>query len=641
MPLTDAGAQEDIRLFNLTDVRGSFSARYWFDERSDVTSSSDFSSELARWQEQLYIRTRSYIYHPAFLELRVSGGPVATQTRSGGGSSETLFGYNVLINALSRKRYPFSVFFTQGYPQQATGASGRFTVKSNDYGIRGNFIPRKSPLRVGWGATRSESFGEGFDTLVDDNQDSANVNASLPYGVGHDLDLRLSWGRSVSRSGSPGLPIFEASTESRSGSLTGRNNFGGDDQIRINQYITRLQRKIEGNSKSDVENLIYNGNLSWEHSDRHTSFASLRFSDTERDTQKISNQGISGSTKYQLFTNLSLSGSARFAKNDSGGFSSTTTGGSFSANYGRQLAIGRLNLGGTMTISRTDQESTRDTITVFDEPIALSGVDAVPLRESFVVVESVIVTNADRTQQFEENIDYRLVTIGETTTIERLVGGNIFDGQVVLVSYEFLTGGTVKYGATTQSVSANLNVPRIANFYVAIRNAESETLSGTPTNPLNNSQRLDFRASRGFSFSQGWSMSGTVELTKQQEDISPFLRWGYRIGVNLPVFLWTGIRLGLERQLVEYEASTEDVDQFRYTVNANTRLPGGVSLVYIGSFGENDGGRVYREDARHTLQLYWRYRLVTFGMNAVQSDIIQGDRRRKDLRVTATIVRYF
>jgi hypothetical protein len=294
-----------------------------------------------------------------------------------------------------------------------------------------------------------------------------------------------------------------------------------------------------------------------------------------------------------------------------------------------------------MTISRTDQESTRDTITVFDEPIALSGVDAVPLRESFVVVESVIVTNADRTQQFEENIDYRLVTIGETTTIERLVGGNIFDGQVVLVSYEFLTGGTVKYGATTQSVSANLNVPRIANFYVAIRNAESETLSGTPTNPLNNSQRLDFRASRGFSFSQGWSMSGTVELTKQQEDISPFLRWGYRIGVNLPVFLWTGIRLGLERQLVEYEASTEDVDQFRYTVNANTRLPGGVSLVYIGSFGENDGGRVYREDARHTLQLYWRYRLVTFGMNAVQSDIIQGDRRRKDLRVTATIVRYF
>ena len=111
-----------------------------------------------------------------------------------------------------------------------------------------------------------------------------------------------------------------------------------------------------------------------------------------------------------------------------------------------------------------------------DETVGLNGVTPVELREEFVVEGSVMVTNVDRTQTYIPNVDYRLNEIGSTTTIERLVGGNILDGEDVLISYEALTGGTVKYGSTSESVGANLAVSPRTSLFLRLANSDNEVL---------------------------------------------------------------------------------------------------------------------------------------------------------------------
>lgn len=638
----DGAAQQDIRFFNLTDVSGTFTARYWFDERSDKDSSQSPTAESTRWQEHLYVRTRSYIYHPAFLEMIISGGPTAVQSTSASSQSDdVLFGYDVTLNALARKAYPFTVFFRQAYPERSTGVSGRFAIESSEYGIQGRIRPRRSPVRASWKASRRDTFGAGFDAIVDNNADSASLNTTVPYKNGQSLSLKLNWDRTESRNGSPGLPLFETSSTTQASRLSGENVLGKRGQIKLRQTLTRLRQDFVGNNVTEVETLNYNGNLRWEHSDRHTSYGTYKFFDNERNTDQRRSQGVTATTNFRISPGLSLSGTGRFAKAEGSGFSQDNMGASVSANFGRQLPFGRLGLSGSLRMSRRDQQSTRDSSSIFDEPLTLAGVDPFSLQEDFVVVGSVIVTNADRTQTFIEDIDYRLVTIGESTTIERLVTGNVLDGEAVLVSYEYLIGGTVEYGRMSQSVSATLNMPRIADLFLSISNIDNEILSGTATVPLNDSLRFEFGASRGYALETGWSFRGKVRFVKQEEEISPFFRTSYEFSIGLPQYFATRVNLGALRELVDYETSLEDVDRVRYTINVSSRLPGRLFLNYRGALGENDGGRIFREDERHNLQLSWRYRQVTFSMNAIQSDVIQGDSRRKETRVTATVRRYF
>jgi hypothetical protein len=635
---TDAVAQDDIKLFNLTDISGHFSARYWFDERNDESQGYVSAAESTRWHESLNLRARSYIYHPAFLEMLFSAVPLAVQSE---GSSEFLFGYDVTLNALSRKRYPFTVFFRQEYPDTSTGSAGRFQVETNNYGIQGFFRPIRSPVFLSWRAARRDSYGAGYDAIVDTNSDSAGLNVSLPYGDGQSLKLQVNWDRTESRNGSPGLPIFETSSTSRASRLDNQHKFGAEQQISLQQSLTRLQQTVSGGAGTELESWNYSGVLRMKHSSRHASSGAYRFNDTDRNGELNRSHGLSANTNFQLSPRLRTSARGRFSKNEGNGFSQQSRGVGLSANFKRDIPIGTFSVSGSINMDRRDQETTRDSASVFDEPATLIGFDPVQLQEDFVVVETIVVTNSERTQTFIEDIDYRIVTVGASTTIERLIDGNILEGQVVLVSYEFLTGGTVEYGRVSQSVTSNLNMPRFVNVYVSIANTENEVLSGSATTPLNDSRRYEVGVSKTHSFNTGWSFSGEARVANIEEDISPFVRSSFTLSVGLPSRMRTGVRLGIIREIVDYRTSREDVDKIRYTITANSRLPGGLFLSYRGTLGENDGGTIFREDERHNVQLSWRYRRVSFLMNAIQSEVIQGDRRRKDIRVTANVARFF
>ena len=644
MPTSSAFAQQEISLFRLTDVSGSFDVSYAFDERSDGQAQQIRTVRADRLREELRFNTRSYFYHPAFLDMRISGGPVFSQTaRDDNGSSskdrDTLFNYDVLLNFLSRKAFPFSLYFGERNPESSTGVAGTYNVKERNYGLRGTLRQPLTPIHIDWGAEHRDSVGGGFGATIDDATDLAYIRASLSYAKSDHLQLNLNWNERTSQSGSPGLPIRETVNETQTAQLSGRNEFGED--VKLTQNLSHFQQQTAGINITDVDTLRYNGVLSWNNSSRLGTIWNLQYFDTDRDGQWQTSGASSVAANYIAAKNLRLKGKASFSRSDRPGFSQDAGRVRASANYARSLPYGRLSLTGGMTLGRTDRNSTQESVEVFDESILLVGSIPIALEEEFVVVETVVVTNVAQTQVFVEGLDYRLVTIGSTTTIERIVTGNILDGQEVLVSYRFLTGGTVEYETQSETVGANLSLWNRANLFINYSNSTSDVLSGTATTPLNDSRSIEAGGDLSVPLIAGWSAGGNIRYRKQIEDISPSSGVTIDTSINSASYWNTRLRIGAGWRVVDYESSREDIDAIRFSLNVQSVLPGGIALSYRSMYSKDDGGSIFKENRRNSLQLTWRYRLVSLTLNASRVDSWQGDLRRKDTEGTVFFRRFF
>jgi hypothetical protein len=523
----------------------------------------------------------------------------------------------------------------------ATGTLGRFLTRTDEYGVYGTIRPPLTPVYVFWDAAHWTSKGSGFGSTVDETVDRASLRTTLPYLEGQSVSLNLNLSDRVSASGSPGLPIQESQIENFGAELSGKNLFGSRRNVRLDQVL-RLQRQDTlTDMLTEIETLGYSGSLSWNHSPAADSYANYAYTDQERTETWTRSQSFNAGTQYRFQNGLAIGGSGRFSSDEDPAFQRDRTGGQLNASYGTGLPFGAFGMSASVGLNRTDQEAESDTAQVFDEPHELAGVTPVPLDREFVIVGTVVVTNVAQTQTFVEGLDYRLVTIGGTTTIERLATGSIIDGETVLVSYEYETGGTVEYDTLLQSVSANLSILGRANVYARLSDTTNELQDGLPTTPLNDVTRFEVGGRADFPFSAGWSIGGEYRYTNQDEDISPFVGEHYEVFVQTASFWGTSARFSVITDEIDYELSVEDVDRVQYVVAVSSRLPGATRLSYRLVSSKDDGGTIIREDFRQSLQFDWRYRLMTFSLRAEQADVSQGVSQRDQTRVGAELRRSF
>lgn len=644
---TRVAAQDDIRAFSMTDIGGEFSVRYRLDDWSNNNSSDEISFvNNPTWYEELSLRARGYVYHPAFLDWTVSGGPLLVQwaydSEAGDDSgSETLFNFGAELNFLDLRAYPFSLYLRRDHPEIISSVSGRFLVETNEYGIRGILRAPLSPVFIAWDVGHWDSAGSGLGTTVDQDVNRASLRASLPYRERDNLRLVLDWNERDSKSGAIGLPIQQSQIETASAELTGDNTFGDTGQIILRQNLRWLKQETTLTTVTELDSWAYIGAFNWRHTMATRSYANLNYFDTDR-TESWSQTGDFRAGVIHDFTeNLTITGDGEYSQDEAPGLSRDVAGARTTGTYRHSLPFGNLGMSALVGMQRTDQKSDTDQVTIFDEAVVLVGTVPVALSHDFVVVESVVVTNQPKTQIFIADIDYRLVTIGSTTSIERLITSSIEDGQTVLVTYDVRTGGTVKYDTLTQGFSINLGLWRYANLFLNYNDSSNDVTEGIATTPLNDVNRIEVGGRLDYPFNSGWTVGGEYRYTSQDEDISPFTRNMYEAFTQTARYWNTSIRLLVHHETVDYERSREDVDLYRYMLNINSRLPGGVILAYNAEYTEDTGGTLLREEKRHSLTLNWAYRQVLFTLQAARSDITRGDSNRDNKRVTALLRRVF
>jgi len=156
--------------------------------------------------------------------------------------------------------------------------------------------------------------------------------------------------------------------------------------------------------------------------------------------------------KHWLYESLTTSVGGSYGRTllESGEITRTTIGIEF--DYRKKTALGPLHLlySHTRSLQKNDiPGGTRQQ--VFDEQLVLSSTAVVLPSNPNVDTTTVVLTNATGTVTYTEGLDYNLIPRGNRTEVVRIPGGQIADGQTVLIDYEFVTPADSEFETVTDN----------------------------------------------------------------------------------------------------------------------------------------------------------------------------------------------
>lgn len=635
----------EIKSFGWLGSDAQFIGRYLLDDQDFGSSSGGSFEERVTWEEELIFRTQSYVYHPGFLNIDFNVAPKLVQqdfnsVDGANKSNESFLGFSARLNFLQLKSYPFSLYYRQSSPAVTTGLAGRYISESEEYGANARMRLFKK-IVLDLEQTHRDQQGEGFERIENEEVDRSLLRASTKYGDENSLMFNHSYSVRNSLSGSPNLPIQPSIIRQDMSDLTARNYFGSQKHITVNQVFRRLQQELEQTEATETDERNYNAQVRVEHSPKVVSMLNYIASDIARSEGDVKRQNLRVGFDQRFDSSLKYGIVAGYESNRQIGFESDRPGLSGRISYSLPTKFGLFNFNGAAAKTRTDQISSSDQAPVFDEAITLAGTVPVNLAEEFVVAPSVVVSNDSNTQQYVEGSDYRLVVIGTVTSIQRFLGGNIQDGETVLVDYEYQTTGTAKFDLDTYSVGISTNFLKYANANIQYDGSKTSVLDGQLTTPTNDRNTLIFVIGANFPVGQRWKIGGEYRFEDRNEEIAPSASNFTSLQAMTTIAGVANLNLSGSLVKVDQKNSVEDIDQVQLSMGVSGSLYSWVQMSYDLTYLRDTGGSLSRSSLRHSFNLQWTYRSVRLMLRAGYVDESVGETTRDSTHVAATLVRAF
>ncbi len=625
--------EQEIAPFRVTGVDGYASLRYLGDEFATSQNGVRTRQRIAEMREELFIMTHSYVYHPRFLSLDAGGGPVFQQGRHAselGDTSANASLYNLSTRAtfLRDKPYFGSLFYDHLNPTVVVSPGSAMTQETTRYGFDLSLI---EPVAVSVDGTHTATQGRGAERVVDDRIDQLSLRASRPLGTGGLTEFRYQSSRQESMSGSPNLPLQQTSFDRRNAQLETRLRFGQRGQYDLFNLVG-LDRQAFGLSQQAVperDERRFLVDLHGRNTDTVTTSANYFRDAIDQDVLSSTlNAGSAGLT-YAPTRELSLGLGARADRTRTEQFSARSGGVDGSIQYRRPfLAPGTLATSYSVRYTKREQNAAQPQASVAGETVSLSGTTPVALAQQRVVAGSVTVSNLTRTQVFTEGIDYQLSVVGVTTRIQRVPGGNILDGQSVLVDYVHEVGGTFTFDQVDQTVNLGWSVGSYFSVYYRYLDSSPQLMSGEPTTQLNTvrSNLYGSRADVPIGASVVTMLGGLLEYEDRRETIAPYRRReiGAYVQTEEPVFGTGNMRLSTRRLNQDFDNSPQSVRLTGYELGLWTRHPLGLDLSANATWERDTGGPVERTRTLASARSQWRYRRAVLTAELVRAKEAQG-----------------
>jgi hypothetical protein len=638
---------DDIKPFGLLDVSGHVRVGYLFDDRERGASLEKSFEQQSSWEEEIFVLTRSFIYHPGFLNMDFGGGPVFVQQQfdtnvDSATNDDVLFNFLGRLNLLELKTYPVSVYYERTHPSVTTNRSGRFLVQNDVYGVSGHISGLlRDRTSARYAITRRDAAGSGLGSVVDTAADTKTFALQSRYRNSDSIEFRFDKLDQVSASGSAGLPIVRSELDQTIAEVHADNVFGAAEQFRVSQRLRRMEQENVTTVTSTLDDRVYNGNIQWQYNSDGRMFFNLRDATSKRESTRQDVTDLEFGASEQLTERTFARGSVAHSAVDQTGFRRDRSSVRGSADYSRETGFGGISISGSARAERNDQESTADTIDVFDEPLLLVGTTPVDLRNEFVVDGSVVVRNVDKTQTYLEGLDYRLIVTGTVTSVQRLVNSGITDGETVLVDYSYSTSGTAEYDTLGSGIAFRADFLRTFRAHVRYDWQDSKVRAGELTNPLNDGEILEFGVGTSNQFLDGWTLDAQYRHLQQDVETSPFVSDQLEVSVTTSLRGTLSLTLAGGLNETDYENSDEDVSQVTYRVGLRGLLFRRSYFAYDAFLLDDTGGSLARKQLRHRLHFQWNYRQMRFDLRATLSDDELGISERNNTTVTAQLTRVF
>ncbi len=633
-------AQPEFASFKMTGAEGFVGVTA--QSNSAVTDTPDGSNQgtnrLSQRQTDLRfetsLMTHSYIYHPKLLSLDVGLGLVSAWGRSeydGVSSSrrEPLYNLSAHATLFADKPAHGTLFYDRLNTTPSIDPGEIFNQQNTRYGWTAAVTPPWSPVVTSLAMTREHNQGTSSTRVVDDQIGRLEFKAERTLPNNGRTQFSYYALQQISGSGSLNLPLLESHQDVKNLSLDTRLRFGAELPYEIGNRIDYSRQEYrQAMAYSPVVRDLrvmfdYNGALN----KQLRTFANYQFSRTRQDEFATFSDAASARANWAATKELNLGTGVHLNDARSSQFTSHAQGVDGSVNYARELPLGSVQASYSLQFEKRNQTASDSQVTILGERITLPSTTAVALSRRLVTASSLVVQNATRSQTFVEGIDYALTVVGVTTRVQRLLSGNILDGEEVLVDYTFDIGGTYASTQTDQGLSLNWALSRMFSVYARYNSSTPRLDSGQPTAPLNTVRvrivgaRADVPLSSRIDLVAG----GMVERENHDETISPYVRdaaEAYLQG-EFPMDWGNNYRLGARRSRITADNALQNSDLVSYDLQLGLRL-NGVNLNAFGLYERENGGLEPRVRKTATLKAQWRYRRLGLSADLSRTQESQG-----------------
>jgi hypothetical protein len=636
---------QDIAPLQITGTEGYASMRYLSDEfvtdqpaPAGTTRSRQAQSDL---REEVFFMTHGYSYHPNLLSFDLGGGPILQQQRFTDDAFDTrgnraLYNLTGRLTFLRDKPYRGSVFYDHLNPTLSVAPGQVLTQENEQYGFDFSLLAPVTPVPLNVDATRSHFQGRSAERVIDDRVDRFNFRASRAFGAFGSTQLQFQNVSQESASGSPNVPIQASSSSTQGLNVDSRFQFGANRQYDLVNLITlnRQSYALAGGFLPDRRDERFFLDLRGRHSDKLQTFGTYNyFAYTQGDIASTVN---SLNTGFSYWPNKDTTATLGVHGDDTqtNQFSAHMYGIEGSARYQRSLSLGVAQGSYGARYDNRDQRQVVDHTNVIGERVMLTGTAYAVLGHQHVIAGSVAVSNNTRTQTFVENLDYTLTVIGFETRLQRIIGGNIIDGQEVLVDYGYDVGGTFAYTQFDQTFNLSWAYLNYLNVYFRYFDSAPQLTSGTPTFTLNTVHDSLYGARADIPF--GWPfeflVGGGYEYENRDETVSPFHRQAADVYLqgDEPLLRTGTVRLSARRTKVDYAFSNQDVNLTGYDLRYWSRPWYGLDVSADATYEHDTGAPIPRSRVLGSLKARWRYRKATATLDFGHTRETQGlfDRSR-------------
>ena len=519
-------------------------------------------------------------------------------------SSSDIF-YNVVahLTLLGKKPYPLILFYTRQNPRVPLQRDNRFFRTNTQYGFKLHVQSPSFPLKIE--GERQIEKGDDFNRITDEQRSYLTIhNDHIGLWRGK-ASLTYEFEQKDSASGYSQSPIKHIKMTTHLVKLTTEQSFGSQEQVTMNSY-TSVKTRAEPSEESEFRTSPH---FHWTFSDSLFWAARYEFKKNRVEERAITNHFISQRLNYQLYrsllTDIECHGSRQQVENF-GEYDLYGTRGTLS--YRKQIPFGSFSLRYSGLYDIRDTHSLSSQLPVIGEPLSLHGIEPKELANTSIIPSSIQVFTPDRSMMFQEYLDYRLITVGEKISIQRIVTGNIPSGETIIVDYVFSSLGTLKTSSFESQYEAGLSLFSHLSLLARLTKTIPDVLEGVSEQPLNERQSRLYRAELRIPLD--WlSVNVAAEHEKyESSEAASFRRFGYNASFQIPIHRTTTFALSGRYTSREFLHSDEILNFKAARVRLNFRPKTGIALVADLLYEENTVDEMKDDYWLSTLNARWQFR---------------------------------
>ena len=643
-------AQDGVSPFRLTGIDGHVELRYDKDQEVNGTAGSSSTQTRTSSEEEIYLMTHSYIYHPNFLKMDLGIGPLFSQyaldTNAGNASDNTTeYNLNARLRFLDEKPYPLQLYYDRDHPTVALTVTDRYQQKSERYG--GDFQLKEPvlPFNLSLGASHNQTEGQGFALRIKDEIDQATLRAQT--SLSHDGYAQFIYNTTdaCSETGFLTQPIVSTTTQTDSYTFDSRAYFGGSNQLQLSNYLIHTEQ----GGVRPLDEWRYTPELRWTHSEDLESYYRLNYAASNQVTVSSHDIGGAGGFRYKKSNDINITGELHTDKSHTTGLDLNNYGVSGSVTYKKEYSFGVLNLSAGLNADYFDRVATT-IVPVRDLLLNLTGTSPQFLPNDNIDRSTIrvfrVFAGGSQTELLvgvdtscNGTIDILVTSINAKTTIENCNGA--IDGNIqISVNYDYDPGGTVTYTNFIQSYEASLQWYQNYNLYVRYRDSSASIKSGVPTLALGESQNSQVGARMDYPLYKSLRLGGELVYETENGTLYSYTRDSAELHTQVGVLNGL-LYFSTQHVNIDYANTTQDINLIRNALQFRVRPWNRVSLTAEISNEEETSGSTVRQTRIELLNAGWQLRKLKMHAEARHVTDTFGTSERELVLIKLTVRRDF